>query len=67
MKISNQDFFEVVEIESNKTVQFSSAREVSLFFIGLQTVFFKIFKNNKEVNVDGISRKHLKSFLQYAK
>lgn len=62
----NRDFFEVVEIQSNEVHKFSSAREVSMFFIGLQTVFFRVFKNDKEVNLSTVSRKNIKSFLQAA-
>lgn len=66
MQISNQSFFEVVEIETQEKKVFESARDVSFFLCGLQSVFFKVFKNGKEVTVTGVLDKHLKSFLHNA-
>ncbi len=64
MKNTSQDFFEVVDIETEKKHTFETAREVSFFLSGLQYVFFKIFKNGKEVSVSGVNLKNLKSYLQ---
>ena len=64
MKNSSQDFFEVVNIETESKEYFESARDLSFFLAGLQTVFFKIFKNGKEVSVSGVNLKNLKSYLQ---
>lgn len=64
MQISNQDFFEVVDIETKEKKQFETARDVSLFLSGVQSVFFQIFKNGKEVCVAGIGIKNMKNFLK---
>lgn len=64
MKSSSADFFEVVEVETKQKKTFDTARDVSFFLSGVQAVFFKIFKNGKEISVSGVNMKHLKSYLQ---
>jgi hypothetical protein len=67
MQNSSSDFFEVMEVATEKKEVFETARDVSLFLSGgIQTVFFKIFKNGKEVPIFGVNLKHLKSYLQAA-
>lgn len=63
MQISNQNFFEVVDIETKEKKQFETARDVSFFLVGVQSVFFHIFKNGKEVCVAGVGIKNMKNFL----
>ncbi len=65
MQNSSSDFFEVMEVATEKKTIMETARDVSLFLSGgVQLVFFKIFKNGKEVPMGGVSIKHLKSHLQ---
>ncbi len=67
MQNSSSDFFEVMEVATEKKEVFETARDVSLFLSGgIQTVFFKIFKNGQEVSISGVNVKNLKSYLQAA-
>ncbi len=66
MQISNQEFFEIVNLETQEKAKFETARDASFFLIGVQATFFKIFKNGKEVCVNGVGLKNMKNFLRSA-
>lgn len=56
--------FQVVEVETNETKEFETARDVSLFLSGCSFLLFKVFKNGKEVILNNLNAKNLKNHLQ---
>ena len=62
----NENFFQVVELETQKTETFTSARDVSFYLSGCSYAFFKVLKNGKEVLLNGVTSRALKNVLQTA-